>query len=148
MKIKSRNRRILRISVVSVIAIYFGIKWLENNNSANLLFSLCLFFVAVIEISLYTQTFLELSHNSLKVKRKGGLNLINQEFELELKNIDYVFYKTKTYDNWELYFRFFWELMFPSGQSSLIIHLKNNTIISIPFDGSKEELLNLIKKLP
>ena len=102
-------------------------------------------FMAFIEFAVYSQTTLELTNDKLTVSRKG---LSNENYEIDLKDITSSFYDKKTYDNWELYQRLFLELLFPSGQSYLIINKQDGKSKKIPFNGNKSELLKLIQQLP
>lgn len=148
MKIKSRNRPYFKLSVFAIVSLFCGLSWLNSANMIALLVCFSLIFVIFVEFFAYTQTFLEVNENSLKVRRKGALNLVNEDFEIQLKDIQSTFYQQKVYDKWELYQRFFWELFFPSGQSVLIIHLNCGETQQIPFDGNVHELVAFANKLP
>ena len=143
--IKSEGRRVFRIAIALIIGIAFFILWLQNNNLASALITGLFVFMAFIEFTAYCQTTLELTNDKLKVSRKG---LSNENYEIKLKDITSSFYDKKTYDNWELYQRLFWELLFPSGQSYLIINKQDGKSKKIPFNGNEIELLNLIQQLP
>lgn len=145
MKIKSRKRKIFRLSLFTSVAVVFFIRWIIDNNSDNLIITAIFLFIPLIQIITYNQTILELTENDLKVRRKG---LINEEYNIELKNIRTTFYNEKKYDFWELYQRFLIELFFPSGQSILTINLINGDKKEIPFDGNVNDILELKEKLP
>ena len=145
MKIKSRKRRIFKLSLFTSVAVVFFIRWIIKNDFDNLIFSAIFLFIPLIQIIIYSQTILELTKNNLIVKRKG---LIKENYEIELKNIRTTFYEEKKYDFWELYQRFFIEIFFPSGQSFLIVNLIDGDQKKIPFDGNLNDILNLMKKLP
>lgn len=113
-----------------------------------MLFSLVLTFAFLVEWLIHAKTTLELSNNKLIIKRTGVFNLIKDDFEIDLDDIDGTYYDKKIYDRWEIYQRFLWELIFPSGQSHLVIHLKNGKIQSIGFDGNEEELMAFLDSLP
>ena len=147
-KIKSRERRKFKIAIAVLGAIFFIVKWQLNENAAYVIFATILMFVVFIEIISYSQTFLELNKDVLKVEQKGILNFINEEYEIELNDIQSTFYEKKLYDNWALYHRFFWELFFSSGQSFLVINRTNGKTVKIPFDGNESELMQLKNKLP
>lgn len=148
MKIKSRDRRKFKIVAVLLISLYFGLKSTIQTNSTYSLLAILMAAVALFEIVLHTQTYLELTSNSLKVRRQGILNVINEYYEIELEQIQSAYYDKKIYDGWALYRRLLWELFFPSGQRFLIIHLLDDKTFKIPFEGNEQALHNLIVKLP
>lgn len=130
------------------MAIVILFKWSENNDSNYLIISAIFGFVAISQYSMHFKTFIELTSDTLKIKRKGLLGLINDEYKIELNSIQSTYYEKKTFDNWELYQRLLWELLFPSGQSFLIINLSRGKQEKIPFNGNEDQLKKLIEKLP
>lgn len=148
MIIKSRGRRILKIVFVLILTITFFTLWLFDNNSFYILLTCVFGFVSLLEYTIHSQTTLELTDNYLKVKRKAFMNAINEEYIIELKNIQSSFYDKKKYDAWELYQRLLWELFFPTGQSYLIINKLDGKKNEIPFNGNENELFKLQNKLP
>lgn len=148
MIIKSRGKRNFKIVFVLTLAITSFSLWLFDNNSLYLALTCVFGFVSLLEYSFHCQTTLELTDTYLKVTRKGLMNTIDEEYMIELKDIQSSFYKNKKYDNWELYQRLLWELSFPSGQSNLIIYKLDGIKIEIPFVEKGNELLKLHNKLP
>ncbi|WP_157454248.1 hypothetical protein [Crocinitomix catalasitica] len=148
MIIHSKSRRSFKITFVLTLAIIFSIIWLLNNNSTYMILAGACCFLALLEYVVYGQTILELTTTQLKVQRKALLNTVNNEYVIELKNIQSSFYDKKIYDSWELSQRLFWELLFPSEQSYLIINILDGKKQEIPFNGNESELLKLQQKLP
>lgn len=148
MTIKSRNRRSLKIAFVLFLAIIFFILWLSNKSSIYILLTSIFGFASLLEYAVYSQTTLELTKSNLKVQRKALLNVINEEYIIELENIQSSCYEKKKYDAWELYHRLLWELFFPSGQSYLVINKVDGNKHEIPFSGNENELMILKQKLP
>ena len=131
-----------------ILAITFFTLWLLDNNSFYIILTCVFGFVSLLEYTVYSQTTLELTDNYLKVKRKALMNVINEEYIIELGNIQSSFYNKKKYDAWELYQSLLWELFFPSGQSYLIVNKLDGKKNEIPFNGNENELLKLQNKLP
>src|SRR5690554_823490 len=145
MKIKSRKRRVFRLSLFVFLAGYFLIRWIQKSDNDYWIISAFLLLFPLIELLTYSQTVLELTQSHLIVQRKG---LVKESYEIDLNHIQSSFYDKKTYDLWELYHRFFIELFFPSGQSVLIVNLTNGKSKKIPFNGKENDVLRLIEKLP
>lgn len=148
MIIQSKERSYLRITIVACFALFLALHGFVKQSQLSMLFSLVLTFAFLVEWLIHAKTTLELSNNKLIIKRTGVFNLIKDDFEIDLDDIDGTYYDKKIYDRWEIYQRFLWELIFPSGQSHLVIHLKNGKIQSIGFDGNEEELMAFLDSLP
>ncbi|EDM45102.1 hypothetical protein SCB49_03239 [unidentified eubacterium SCB49] len=148
MIIKSESRKSIKIAFVVISAFIFFILWLVKDNSFYIFLTGIFGFISLLEYVAYGQTILELTATELKVQRKVMLNIISEDFTIELKNIQSSFYDKKTYDSWELYQRLAWELLFPGGQSHLVIHKLDGKKHKIIFNGNETELLNLQKELP
>lgn len=148
MKIHSKNRNYLKTGFVLLLTVLFLILWLTKNQTFYIVFSGVLGFILLIEILSYSQSFIDLNDERIIIRHTAFFNLIKEDYHIELKNIQSSYFKKKKYDSWELYQRFFWEILFPSGQSYLVINTEDGKKIKIPFSGNKNEILKLQQKLP
>jgi len=148
MKIHSKNRNYLKTGFVLLLTVLFLILWFTKNQTFYIVFSGVLGFILLIEILSYSQSFIDLNDERIIIRHTAFFNLIKEDYHIELKNIQSSYFKNKKYDSWELYQRFFWEILFPSGQSYLVINTEDGKKIKIPFSGNKNEILKLQQKLP
>lgn len=148
MKIHSKNRNYLKTGFVLLLTVLFLILWFTKNQTFYIVFSGVLGFILLIEILSYSQSFIDLNDERIIIRHTAFFNLIKEDYHIELKNIQSSYFKKKKYDSWELYQRFFWEILFPSGQSYLVINTEDGKKIKIPFSGNKNEILKLQQKLP
>jgi len=147
-KIKSRNRPYYKIAFIALIVFALVAYWTAHRDFPQLLLAGVLTLVTVLESLSYTQTFLELDATHLKMQRRGFNATVNEDYVVEREKIESVYYKKKTYDGWELYKRPFLELLFPSGQSFLILYMNGGKSIEVLFDGNEKDLRELLAKLP
>ena len=147
--IKSRGRRLFKIFLVSFIATVFLTIGFFENDTIYFILSGVLGFVVFVELATYGQTTIELTDSQLKIKRVAMFKIINENYQIDLKNIQSTYYKKKTYDSWMLVMQnLIWELFFPSGIDYLMVNKTNGKTEEIPFNGNEEELLKLKRKLP
>src|SRR5690554_7522251 len=115
MKIHSKNRNYLKTGFVLLLTVLFLILWFTKNQTFYIVFSGVLGFILLIEILSYSQSFIDLNDERIIIRHTAFFNLIKEDYHIELKNIQSSYFKKKKYDSWELYQRFFWEILFPSG---------------------------------
>ena len=149
MTIKSESRNFIKILLlISLICItaYLAFKY-------DLFVLFILTFVFIVRILFETIFFktetLTLGEKFLTLEESTPISRKRTTKEIKLADINYAFYEHKIYDTNEFFRAWNWEILFPSGQSELIVVLKNQIKISLKFNCyDLNEINSLIKKLP
>lgn len=137
-------KRVLLILLI----ILFILLWLFYGTGVYGILSLISSLVLIFQFMTYSRTTLRITALYLQVTDYSFVRGEYKKYAIELDKISSSYYEVNKFDRWELLQRPFLELLFPSGNSILIIHTQEVKGIKIPFNGNDNGLRQLQEKLP
>ena len=134
--------------VFLAIALWGVFSAIYNHTNTGYIFAGIFGGFTLLELLIYSRTTLILTENDLSVKRVMLIGLELDNYSVALDNIRASHYEVEKYDEWQLFHRFFIEILFPSGQNTLTILRMDGKKHEIIFNANERVVKEFMEKLP
>lgn len=144
----SRPRSYFRLTVaimVCIVSLYYGV---AKSSAPIFILAGVAGFVALLDLTLYQKTEIELNENQFTARVSKLFGLIKDEVIIPLEEIQTRCFEKESHSAWGFARISILELLFPSYPSQLTVHSTSGRTEVIPLDLSEEQARELLAAMP